>query len=116
MRLSPRDPATWLFLWRIGLAHLLQSQTGEAIAWLEKSRSANPAFPAVHAYLASAYALNGDLDRAATELAEARRLGGETFSSVARVLTLATARAPAIRSIVETTFLAGLRKAGMPEE
>ena len=65
-------------------------------------------------------ALNGDLDRAATELAEARRLSGNSsgnFSSIARVrATSEFLAAPAIRSLAETTYLAGLRKAGMPEE
>jgi hypothetical protein len=60
------------------------------------------------------------LDRAATELAEARRLSGNSsgnFSSIARVrATSGIVAAPAIRSLAETTYLAGLRKAGMPEE
>ena len=34
---------------RIGVVHLLQSRTDEAIVWLEKARSANPAAPRVHA-------------------------------------------------------------------
>jgi len=62
IRLSPRDPnmANWYF--RIGLVHLLQSRTDEAIVWFEKARSANPALPFVHAYLASAYALKGETE------------------------------------------------------
>jgi hypothetical protein len=45
-----------------------------------------PAHPAPHAYLASAYALKGETERAAAELAEARRLVGEDrFSSIAHV-------------------------------
>jgi adenylate cyclase len=119
MRLSPRDPATWLFLFQIGQAHLLQSRSGEAIVWLERSRSANPAFTPVHAWLASAYGLSGDLDRAVAELAEARRLGGDAFSNIARQKAATTSRrilAPAVLSFFEATYLAGLRKAGMPEE
>ena len=57
--------------------HLLQSRTDEAILWLEKARSANPESPFVHASLASAYGLKGETERAAAELAEARRLSGE---------------------------------------
>src|SRR5258708_38655100 len=114
IRLSPRYPGTLLFLYRIGEAHLLQSRIDEAILWLEKARSANPAFPVGHAWLASAYALNADLDHAATELAEARKLGGETFSRLARVSATASARAPAIRSLYEATYLARLRKAELP--
>ena len=58
----------------IGLTHLLQSRTDEAIVWLEKARSANPTRPFIHADLAAAYGLKGDGKRAAVELAEARRL------------------------------------------
>jgi hypothetical protein len=95
---------------------MLQSHIHEAIIWFEKSRNANPALPNPRAHLASAYALNGDLDRAATELAEVRKLSGN-FSNIARIKeTSYTLVPPAIRSLAETTFLAGLRKAGVPEE
>ena len=48
------------YLFRIGVVHLLQSRTDEAIIWLEKARSANPAnVRHAHALLASAYALKG---------------------------------------------------------
>ena len=56
--------------------HLLQSRIDEAIIWLEKARSATPRLPFVRAFLASAYALKGESERAAAELAEARRLSG----------------------------------------
>ena len=116
IRLSPRDPDIDNWYYRIGQAYLLQSNIHEAIIWLEKARSANPALPIPRSFLASAYALNGDMDRAATELAEARRLSGN-FSSIARIReTSDVLAAPAIRSLAETTYLAGLRKAGMPEE
>jgi TolB-like protein/class 3 adenylate cyclase len=42
IRLSPRHPQIAFWYARIGLMHLLQSRTDEAIAWLEKARSANP--------------------------------------------------------------------------
>ena len=120
IRLSPRDPFIDNFYSRIGEAHLLQSHIPEAIIWLEKARSANPVLPVPRTLLASAYGLNGELDRAATELAEARRLSGNSsgnFSSIARRRAMSDlVAAPAIRGLAETTYLAGLRKAGMPEE
>src|SRR5215472_7999855 len=76
IRLSPRDPQIAVMDYRIGEVHLLQSRTDKAISWLEKARSANPELQYVHAFLASAYALNGETERAAAELAEARRLVG----------------------------------------
>ena len=64
--------------------HLVQSRTDEAIVWLEKARSAIPAHPNARATLASAYALKGDTQRAAAELAEAKRLvGDDRYSSIA---------------------------------
>ncbi len=118
LRRSPRDPgiATWYYL--IGTVHLLQSRTDEAIVWLEKARRAAPAKPFNHILLAAAYAFSGELDRAATELAEARRLRGEgPLSSIAKMKAggLWGTLSPKT-TLFEATLLAGLRKAGMPEE
>lgn len=86
IRLSRRDTNIGLMYFRIGEVHLLQSRVGEAITWLEKARSANWDYSFIHAFLAAAYGLNGDTKRAATELAEVRRLQGEgAYSSIARL-------------------------------
>jgi tetratricopeptide (TPR) repeat protein len=42
IRLDPRNPYNATNYWRIGVVHLVQSRTDEAIVWLEKARSANP--------------------------------------------------------------------------
>ena len=68
-----------------------------------------------HAYLASAYALKGETERAAAEFAEARRLRGDNFS-IARLKTIEYFGMPKFRTLFETTYLAGLRKARVPEE
>jgi adenylate cyclase len=34
VRLSPRDPSIGFWYWRIGVVHLLQSRTEEAVVWL----------------------------------------------------------------------------------
>src|SRR5207253_1751435 len=65
IRLSPRDPSVFSRYLVIGQVHLLQSRTEEAIVWLERARTGNPGSPWPHTWLASAYALKGDLDRAA---------------------------------------------------
>jgi tetratricopeptide (TPR) repeat protein len=117
IRLNPRDPFIAFRYGRIGAVHLLQSRTDEAIVWLEKARNANPGAQYNHAFLASAYGLKGELDRAAAELAEARRLfGDDRFSSIARLRTTENWGVPKIRALVEATYFAGLRKAGVPEE
>jgi hypothetical protein len=67
--------------------------------------------------LAAAYALKGEPERAASELAEARRLSGDgRFSSIAHFQTGRYFGVPTIRALYETTYFVGLRKAGMPEE
>jgi tetratricopeptide (TPR) repeat protein len=117
IRLSPRDPGIGRWYLLIGTAHLLQSGTDEAIVWLEKARSAMPAVPVHHSLLASAYALKGETEGAAAELAEARRLRGEgSFSSIAKMKATGYFGAPRTRALFEATYFAGLRKAGMPEE
>jgi adenylate cyclase len=117
IRLSPRDPVIGTFYHRIGIVHLLQSRTDEAIHWVEKARNANPVHPLSRALLASAYALKGETERAAVELAEARKLSGDNrFSSLARLKAAQYFGVPKVRALFETTYLAGLRKAGVPEE
>jgi TolB-like protein/tetratricopeptide (TPR) repeat protein len=114
IRLSPNDPFIDSRYGSIGQVHLLQSRIDEAIPWLEKSRSARPGGPFPHAWLASAYALKGDLDRAATELAEARRLSiDDRYSSIARLKAVEYCGVAKVRALYEATYLVGLRKAGM---
>jgi len=117
IRLSPRAPVIGYRYWVIGTVYLLQSRTDEAIVWLEKARTVMPAVPFVHGRLASAYALKGETERAAAELAEARRLSDDdSYSSLARLKPVHYWGVPKVRALFETTFFAGLRKAGMPEE
>jgi TolB-like protein/Tfp pilus assembly protein PilF len=117
IRLSPRDPYTGISYARIGVVHLLQSRTDEAIVWLEKARNAIPARPFTRATLAAAYALKGDTERAAAELTEAQRLGRDgRYSSIAGLRAVGYFGVPRIRALYEATYFAGLRKAGVPEE
>jgi TolB-like protein/Tfp pilus assembly protein PilF len=115
IRLSPRDPQIGLFYFRIGFAHLLHSRIDEAVVWCERARNATPAHPLFRALLASSYALKGQMELAAAELAEARRLvGDDRYSSIARLRAVVSWGAP--KDLVETIYFAGLRKAGVPEE
>jgi tetratricopeptide (TPR) repeat protein len=117
IRLSPRDPLISSWYTQTGVVHLLQSRTSEAIVWFEKARSANPVRPIVHAHLASAYALKGETEQAAAELAEARRLSSDDrYASIGRLKALGFLGVAKIRALHEATYFAGLRKAGMPEE
>jgi adenylate cyclase len=116
IRLSPRHIRLDVWYNQIGSVYLLQSHTDEAIVWLEKARSANPTIPVIHANLTSAYALKGETERAAAELSEARRLSADDrYSSIAHLTATRYFGVPKIRPLVEATYFAGLRKAGMPE-
>jgi hypothetical protein len=98
--------------------HLLQSRADQAIIWLERARSAIPTHSSIRAHLASAYALDGETERASTELAEARRLSSDDrYTSLARLQAFVGYwGVPKVRALFEATYFAGLRKAGMPEE
>jgi adenylate cyclase len=76
-QLSPHNPELGFWYQQIGMAHLLQSRTEDAILWLEKARDYVPAYSAIHRDLAAAYALRGEIERAAAELTEARRLSSD---------------------------------------
>jgi tetratricopeptide (TPR) repeat protein len=115
IRLNPLDGNIGSRYWRIGLVHLLQSRTDEAIPWFEKARAANPGLATFRVALASAYGLKGETERAAAELAEARRLAGsDRYSTIAR--QQAGGYWVPIRALAEATYFVGLRKAGMLEE
>ena len=117
IRVSRRDPRIGYFYMRIGHAHLLQSCPGEAIPWLERARGAVPAIPFVHALLASAHGLKGDIGPAAAELAKARGLAAANrWSSLAHLKAVGYWGVRETRALHEATYFAGLRKAGMPDE
>jgi adenylate cyclase len=116
IHLSPRDPLIGIWYWRIGVVHLLQSRIDEAVRWLEKACIATPAIPSHHITLAAAFGLRGETERAASELAEARRLRGPgSYLSITHIANGYFGE-PKIRALYEATYFAGLRKAGMPEE
>jgi hypothetical protein len=95
---------------------VVQSLVDEAIVWLEKARSANPGLPVAHAYLASAYAIKGETERAAAEFAQAQRLSDNHYPTIASLKAGRYFGVPKIRALYEATFFVGLRKAGMPGE
>jgi tetratricopeptide (TPR) repeat protein len=116
VRISPRYAwrATWYA--KIGRVHVVQSRTNEAITWLERARRANLQLPSVHAMLASAYALIAETECAAAELAEARALSRDgRYSSMSRLKEVGYFGVPEVRAMLERTYFAGLRTAGMPE-
>jgi len=114
IRLSPNEPGIAIWHGRLGMVELLQSHTDEALSWLEKANSENPRLPFVQAYLAAAYALKGETDRARAALAEAQRLS-PVYANLANVKKSVLFAEPKIRALAEATYFPGLRKAGLPE-
>jgi class 3 adenylate cyclase/Tfp pilus assembly protein PilF len=116
IRLSPRDPRVPNWHWRIGMVHLLQSRLAEAIVWLEKARAGNPSLAGPNAWLASAYALSGRRADCKAALEAARRLGPDSrYSSISVFKATQPLGSPQTRELLEATFIAGLRQAGVPE-
>jgi adenylate cyclase len=115
VRLSSPDDNIGITYWRLGEAYMRKSSPDAAIPWLEKARVAEPAMGYIHGFLASAYALEQQSEKAAYELAEARRLIPWRYDSTATVNAfgreLGVSRDPAL----STTLLDGLRKAGVPD-
>jgi TolB-like protein/DNA-binding winged helix-turn-helix (wHTH) protein/Tfp pilus assembly protein PilF len=119
IRLSPHDPFLGIWYFRIGQARLLQSRADEAITWLERAHNENAAFPFLPVWLAAAYGLKGDLPRASAELAEAHKLAGNKAPAniaAARATSARDFAAPGSQALLEATYLAGLRQAGVPGE
>jgi TolB-like protein/DNA-binding winged helix-turn-helix (wHTH) protein len=124
IRITPVASAyTWLYHYGIGVAHLLKSSIPQAISSLERANSLNSKVADVHLWLAAAFGLKGEIDRAVAELAAARRLIGtapdkDRYASIGRLkgggqffpLTSATS------DLFERTVIPGLRNAGMLEE
>ena len=121
IRLSPEDPYLNNFYNDMGTVDLLLSRPDEAIVWFEKARSPLLGFP--YSFLAAIYALKGEAEKGAANLAEARRIFPDgRYSSIARLRAAGGAGGPGywgvpkVRALYEATYFAGLRKAGMPEE
>jgi adenylate cyclase len=115
IRINPSGPGIAPWYGRMGVMQLLESQTDAAITSLEKASSENARLAFVHAYLAAAYALKGQNERAQTELAEAQRLS-KAYLSLANVEKSNWFDNPKIRALAEATYFPALRKAGLAEE
>jgi adenylate cyclase len=115
IRLSPYSPGIAPWYGRMGVIQLLEGRTDEAIASLQKASSDNARLPFVHSYLAAAYALKGQTQRARAELAEAQRLN-PAYSSLERVAKSTWFDHPKIRALAEATYFPGLREAGLAGE
>jgi tetratricopeptide (TPR) repeat protein len=116
IRLRSDDPNIATTYWLLGTCQLLLGRVDQAIDLLQTARAAKARWWVPYFYLAGAYGLEGDLDRARSALRESLRLK-PAVRSVARM------RAenpwlgnPQYWALQEKTLNLGLRRAGFPDQ
>jgi Tetratricopeptide repeat len=116
IRLRPDDANLAITYWALGTCQLLSGQVDQAIDLLQTARIANARLWVPYYYLAGAYGLKGDLDRARSALAESLRLK-PALRSIARMRAenpwLSN---PQYWALQEKTLNVGLRRAGFPDQ
>jgi adenylate cyclase len=117
IRLSPHDPSLGIFYWFIGRADSFADRYDQAIPWLRRSVELRPNLWYNRLYLASAYALTGDMDAATKTLEEFnRRFFQPTFSVATVIAQEATNPASDPTAVAaRARFHRGLVLAGMLE-
>lgn len=109
-RISPTESVLANWLYGVGVAHLKVGENTQAIRWLNESIGLHPLPPAL-AYLAAAYALDGDDGRARSALCEFRRMRPHETLGAFGHRTLADHQI-----LPGSRVFAGLQRAGLPEQ
>jgi tetratricopeptide (TPR) repeat protein len=116
IRLAPDDRNIAVAYWILGTSQLLSGRTDQAIDLLQIARAASADWWVPYLYLAGAYGLEGDLDKARSALEESLRLK-PAIRSLARMRVenpwLSNAQYWALQ---EQTLNLGLRRAGLPDQ
>jgi adenylate cyclase len=116
IRLSPDDPNIGITYWALGTCQLLSGRVDQAIDLLQTARAASARLWVPYFYLAGAYGLKDDLDKARSALRESLHLK-PALRSVARMRAenpwLSN---PQYWALQETTLNLGLRRAGIPDQ
>jgi len=116
IRLDPHAQQTADYAWALGACHLLLGRLDQATYLLRSARAANPRYWYLHAWLAAALGLRGDLGEARAALTQAMKLKPE-INSLARWCTgRPWLTDPRYLALAKPTLYAGLRQAGMPDE
>ncbi len=117
IKLSPRDPSLGMFYWFIGRANFFAGRYDQAIPWLRKSVEMRPNVWYNGLYLASAYALNQDIDEARKTLAAFNRRFSQPVYTVALVADQETTNPSSDPTVIAARdkFHLGLLRAGMAE-
>jgi tetratricopeptide (TPR) repeat protein len=116
IRLAPDGRDVAITYWMLGTCQLLSGRVDQAIGLLERAQAANARLWAPYFYLAGAYGLQGDLDKAKSAL-------GESIQRKPAIKSLARMRVenPWLHNaqywaLQETTLNLGLRRAGLPDQ
>jgi hypothetical protein len=116
IRLRPDDPDIAITYWALGTCQLLSGRVDQAIELLQTARAANARLWVPYFYLAGAYGLKGDLDRAKSALAESLRLK-PAIKSIARMRAENPwLRNPQYWALQEKTLNVGLHRTGLPDQ
>jgi tetratricopeptide (TPR) repeat protein len=113
LRLSPRDPYSYLWGHSAGMAKFYLGNEEDAATWLRRSIETNRNFPLSHFALAATLARLGRLPEARSE-AQAGLAINPTYT-VSRFRVFAHSNNPTYLAARER-LIDGLRKAGVPEE
>jgi len=116
IRLAPDGPNIAVAYWILGTAQLLSGRADQAIDLLQTARAASADWWVPYLYLAGAYGLEGDLDKAKSALAESIRLK-PAIKSLARMrVENPWLSNPQYWALQEQTLNVGLRRAGLPDQ
>jgi class 3 adenylate cyclase len=108
------NPATTY--WALGTCQLLAGQVDQAINILQMARNNNARYWVPHFYLAGAYGLLGDLERARSALAASTELKPAIRSLVRMRVENRWLSNPEYWALQEQTLNLGLRRAGLPDQ
>jgi tetratricopeptide (TPR) repeat protein len=114
--ISDGDPILSMNYWALGTCHMLIGETDKAIGLLQKARAANDHMWVAHFYLAGAYGLKGDLDKAKSALAEALKLRPATKSLARMRAENPWLSNPQYSELQEQTLNRGLRQIDFPDQ
>ena len=115
LRISPRDPSAFLWVWELCNVHLLLREYEEAIEQCRRSVTLNSSFWHARASLISAYGSAGKMDEARHVIAELDKRHPNFTVQLYRQMAYAVSTDQQYRRGVDD-ILDGLRRAGVPEQ
>ena len=114
LNLDPLNP-TDNNLSALGRANIILGHTDQAIEWLTKANQVNAKVAQIWAYLAIAYTMKGDSDKAAMALAQVKTLNpNSNEATLTFFIKPLPDSLPAYKDWYEQKFLPLYRKAGLP--